>query len=65
VARRQAIDPAAVEAGVGRLVVAATGGHRDALWQELLRLVPDFQGLTGAEAEQPPNHPQAFGAGES
>ena len=65
VARRQAIDPEAVEAGVGRLVVAASSGDREALWSELLALVPDFQGQTGPEAEQPPKPPRASGTGES
>jgi FlaA1/EpsC-like NDP-sugar epimerase len=59
VARRQAIDPVAVEAGVGRLVVAASSGDREALWRELLALVPDFQGHTGTEAEIPPEIPPA------
>ena len=65
VARRQAIDPAVVEAGVARLVVAASSGDRDALWRELFGLVPDFQGLTGSEAEKVPEVPRAPGAGES
>ncbi len=65
VARRQAIDPEAVEAGVGRLVVAASSGDREALWNELLALVPDFQGQTGPDAEQPPELPRAAGSGES
>jgi FlaA1/EpsC-like NDP-sugar epimerase len=65
VARRQTIDPEAVEAGVGRLVVAASSGDREALWRELLDLVPDFQGLTGTDAETPPEHPRAAGLGES
>ncbi len=65
VARRQAIDPEVVEAGVGRLVVAASSGDREALWRELLDLVPDFQGLTGNDAENPPEYPRAAGLGES
>jgi FlaA1/EpsC-like NDP-sugar epimerase len=64
VARRQAIDPAAVAAGVDRLVAAAAAGDRDVLWRELLALVPDFQGLTGRQAEKPPELPRASGAGE-
>jgi len=64
VARRQTIDPEAVEAGVGRLVVAASCGDREALWRELLGLVPDFQGQTGTDAEKPPEHPRASGSGE-
>ena len=65
VARRQAIDPEAVEAGVGRLVVAASSGERDALWRELLALVPDFRGQTGSAAEKPPSHPGVTGSGKS
>jgi FlaA1/EpsC-like NDP-sugar epimerase len=65
VARRQAIDPEAVEAGVGRLVEAASSGDRDALWRELLDLVPDFGGLTGTAAEKPPAHPGVAGTGKS
>ena len=65
VARRQAIDPAAVASGVERLVAAASVGDRTALWASLLELVPDFQGLTGTEAERPPEHPRASGVGES
>jgi len=65
VARRQAIDPAAVEAGVGRLVVAGSTGDRETLWRELLALVPDFQGQTGVEAEIPPEAPRISGATES
>jgi FlaA1/EpsC-like NDP-sugar epimerase len=65
VARRQAIDPQAVEAGVGRLVVAASSGDREALWRELLDLVPDFQGQSGIEAEIPPEAPRASEIGES
>ena len=65
VARRQTIDPEAVEAGVGRLVVAASSGEREALWRELLDLVPDFQGHTGSAAEKPPSHPGTAGTGES
>ena len=65
VARRQTIDPEAVEAGVGSLVVAASSGDRENLWRELLGLVPDFQGLTGPEAEKPPVAPKASGIGDS
>ena len=64
VAKRQAIDPATVEAGVDRLVAAAADGVRDILWRELLALVPDFQGLTGREAEEPPELPGALDAVE-
>jgi FlaA1/EpsC-like NDP-sugar epimerase len=55
-ARRQAIDAAAVEAGAVRLIAAARIGDRAALWRELLALVPDFQGQTGAAAQLPPGH---------
>jgi FlaA1/EpsC-like NDP-sugar epimerase len=53
-ARRQSIDGAAVEQGAARLIGAARLGDRPALWSELLALVPDFQGHTGADAETPP-----------
>ncbi len=65
VARRQAIDSPFVGEGVSRLVVAAGSGDREALWRELLNLVPDFQGQTGLEAELPPALPGAPGSGES
>ncbi len=61
VAHRQAIDAEAVEAveaGAGRLVEAAMMGHHDGIWQELLALVPDFQGRTGSDAETPPDDPR-------
>jgi FlaA1/EpsC-like NDP-sugar epimerase len=64
VAKRQTIDPATVEAGVDRLVAAAAAGDRDILWRELLALVPDFQGSTGREAEEPPELPGALDAVE-
>jgi len=64
VAKRQTIDPESVEAGVGRLVAAAACGDREVLWRELLDLVPDFQGLTGSEAEKAPEIPGASGIGE-
>ncbi len=53
-ARRQAIDPVAVADGVAALLATARAGDRPALWAELLRLVPDFQGHTGDHAEVPP-----------
>jgi FlaA1/EpsC-like NDP-sugar epimerase len=53
-ARRQAIDPSAVAAGVASLIETARIGDRPALWTELLKLVPDFQGHTGDHAEVPP-----------
>ncbi|MDX2475704.1 MAG: nucleoside-diphosphate sugar epimerase/dehydratase, partial [Candidatus Krumholzibacteria bacterium] len=58
VARRQAIDLAAVEAGAGRIVEAAMMGDHDVIWRELLQLVPDFAGNTGREAETPPVDPR-------
>jgi FlaA1/EpsC-like NDP-sugar epimerase len=61
VARRQAIDPAAVAAGADRLVAAALAGNRPALWDELLALVPDFRGHTGTAAEKPPVRPERVG----
>jgi FlaA1/EpsC-like NDP-sugar epimerase len=54
VARRQSVDPPAVDAGAARLVAAARAGDRPALWRELLQLVPDFQGRTGEHAHLPP-----------
>ncbi len=54
VARRQSIDPVAIDLGVDRLVAAAKTGDRSALWVELLKLVPDFSGHTGDRAEIPP-----------
>jgi FlaA1/EpsC-like NDP-sugar epimerase len=54
VAKRQPVDPAAVAAGTERLVAAARGADREALWSELLALVPDFRGQTGDRAEIPP-----------
>lgn len=62
-ARRQAIDPAAVAAGVATLLAAARAGDRPALWSELLRLVPDFQGHTGDHAEVPPTAGPAASGG--
>ena len=53
-ARRQPIDPLAVQVAAARLVAAARAGDREALWQELLGLVPDFQGATGDQAQLPP-----------
>jgi len=61
VARRQSIDPDAVRSGAAQLVDAALQGDRPALWQELLKLVPDFQGNTGVEAEKPPVKPERVG----
>ncbi len=58
VAKRQNIDPAVIEAGVGRLVEAAMMGDHEGIWHELLQLVPDFQGPTGGEAEKPPADPR-------
>ncbi len=53
-ARRQPIDPLAVQVAAARLIAAAREGDRDALWRELLGLVPDFQGPTGEAAQRPP-----------
>jgi len=58
VARRQAIEAAVVEAGVERLIEAATSGDHDGIWRELLLLVPDFQGNTGSAAETPREDPR-------
>lgn len=41
---------------VGRLLEAADGNDRDAVWSCLLALVPTFQGLTNGEAVLPPDH---------
>lgn len=53
-ARRQPIEPLAVQVAAARLVAAARQGDRDALWSELLLLVPDFQGAVGEAAQRPP-----------
>lgn len=58
-ARRQPIDPLAVQVAAARLVAAAREGDRAALWSELLGLVPDFQGQTGDQAQLPPMPPVA------
>ncbi len=62
-ARRQAIDPAAVAAGVAALLAFARAGDRPALWDALLCLVPDFQGHTGDRAEVPPATGPVAGGG--
>jgi len=64
VARRQTIDVPAVEAGAGRLVEAAMLGDQEAIWHELLALVPDFRGHTGRQAETPPEDPRLNQAAE-
>ncbi len=56
VARRQPVEPQAVDAGAERLIAAARAGDTATLWQELLVLVPDFRGRTGVEAQQTPDH---------
>ena len=58
VARRQTIDLAEVEAGAGRIVEAAMMGDQEGIWRELLKLVPDFAGHTGRDAETPPVDPR-------
>ena len=39
-------------------------GRRDDIWTELLALVPDFSGLTGQDAETPPEVPAPEGPRE-
>jgi FlaA1/EpsC-like NDP-sugar epimerase len=65
VARRQAIEPEVVEAGVGRIIEASLLGDQAGIWSELLQLVPDFQGHTGRAAETPPDDPRLASANGS
>jgi FlaA1/EpsC-like NDP-sugar epimerase len=56
VARRQPVDPLAVETGAERLIAAARADDAEAIWKELLLLVPDFRGRTGLDAQRTPDH---------